>query len=79
MWPFKKKLREVQVWKVEYVLGCSIKDGQATFDLGAMQEDFVVTGPLGTMYDAASAFVKRVGILPHGYIHRVTMVKRISK
>ena len=55
------------------------RNGEPAIDLGNMREEFVVTGPCGTMYDAAAAFVKSVGILPHGYIHRISMVKRISK
>jgi len=81
-WPFKKKdvwAEKDQLWKVEYVPGCRIEDGKATFDLGNMREEFVATGPLGSIYDAAAAFVKTVGILPHGYIHQIRMVKRIPR
>lgn len=79
MWPFRKRSAYVKVWKVEFASACVIADGKATFNLGSMREEFVVTGPCGTMSDAAAEFIKTVGILPHGYIHRVSEVKRISK
>lgn len=77
MWPFRKRPAYVQVWKVEFATSCAIAGGKAVFDLGDMREEFVATGPYGSAGDAAAEFVKRAGILPHGYIHRVSAVKRI--
>ena len=79
MWPFKKRPTYIKVWKVEFVSACVIADGRATFDFGNIREEFVTTGPYGTMSDAAAEFIKTVWILPHGYIHRISEVKRISK
>lgn len=74
MWPFTRKKKH-NVYKVTYIAGALIDADKAEFKLKHLQTMFVEADDL---VDAQVAFVKKMMITPHVYIHRIEKVITIE-